>query len=204
MSARRLVALDATGDDGRVRAALARALSPRPERVYLFRDAARVAAGEIKGAQAAHDRHFIDQAARYLLEDRPAPAPARTSGSPLTDVCLAIGGGDGFIGLPQRACEVELLGSFVCMAVPTRDDVLADEIDNAHVWVVGGALEASIEMRGTRSIVVSPGDLCAGGAIACIELNGPAPLVMLMSVDGTVLETRLLDASKSTRMSVRG
>ena len=197
----RIVALDAADDDARTERALAVALARAPDRLFVFGGAARAAARIAARDLSQRDERFLDVAASFLLDpstsakvaDVPTRAKLRV---PLIEVAVAVGAG-AYEPLTSSARAIELLGAQLCIA--TADGPPApDEVDNAALWICGGATAYGVEHVRGRALI-SPAD-----AIVVIDA-GAEVRIQRVDAEGNVVESTALSVqAPQSRIQVRG
>lgn len=201
----RLAAVDArqTIDAARALQVLA---SLNASRVFLFGAAARAIALALDAEDRAARDRFLDENARFLLGNEGTARPRRAAPSPLVARAIAVVA-PGTPRLPLVASTdraVEMRGASLVMAVPRRDLLAKENLENASLWIVGGSLEREASVHGA-SVVVAPGPLDDGGAILVCEPEKNGFVVEHFAPDGTSQGRQsLTPVAQGPRLSVRG
>jgi hypothetical protein len=202
----RVLAFGGAIDERSARAALDLARAQRADRVLAFPSAGLdgILLAARREARTAADA-FLDDSARWLLDDgegRAQAPPARVTSFSTARLALVT---DAELQPAERrlahasALVIELLGSFILLAVPDLKRA-RDSLESAHVAVFGGP-EIVLEAGRGRALVC-PGDIARGGALVIVD-GPPDPRVSLWSLDGMVTEARTL-ALGSTKLTVQG
>jgi len=175
-------------------------------RVFLFGAAARALAAALDAEDRAARDRFLDESARFLLGSEGAARPRRNAPSPLLARAVAVVQ-PGTQALPLLATTdraVEMRGASLVMAVPRRDLLATENLENASLWIVGGATERELVVNGA-SVVVAPGPLDEGGAILVCEPEKSGFVVESLAKDGASLGRQsLAPVAQGPRFSVRG
>lgn len=199
----RIVAVDARTVSDEARRVVALALAQAPQRVLLFGATGDVAAEQIARELAQRDERFLDVAARWLLERGEGAPPTRAGLEvPLLEIGLAIRNDDRCRPLPASDRAIELVGANLCMAVPERSRVAADEWDNAALWIAGGEPTASVHDERGRPVVV-PGDAGGGAGPAVVDVTANEARVVLLDRDGVIAATRQVRLGSGARIMVK-
>jgi hypothetical protein len=201
----RLAVLESSVDDARTERAIAVALSTAPERLLLFGAAAHTARRLAARDVARRDERFLDVAAAWIL-DAPAGAagepPTRASlPVPLVEVAVAVTRDD-VTPLVASARVIELCSGHICMAVPDAPSLELEEIENAALWIAGGA-SASVESNKGRLVVV-PGDVIAGGSVVVMDTSAHDVKIARVDTAGAVVDARTCPLGGGSRMQVQG
>src|SRR5688572_5027608 len=150
----RLVAVDASRDDERTRRAVAVALAQAPRRLFLFRAASSAAAQAAERDLLRRDDRFLDVAASWLLDGGTGEPPSRARlPVPLLEVGVAVSDTD-VPPLPSTNRAIELFGAQLGMAVPDTSRLEGEEIENAVLWIAGGADTPSVDNNRGRLVIV--------------------------------------------------
>jgi hypothetical protein len=193
------LAADASDDTVAASVERARTWAADAGRVLLFSRAASVASRLHRAAGAAREGVWLDAAAHWLLSDDPSttPAPARPRADVFDERAVAVTSSRSEpLALPCTDRFLELVDGLLVMAVP--DDAGVDVVDNAHLWLVGGAPCAVEQRAGGRAIAR------VGGCVAVIDvLHGEARVAFHPVDQGGVQETTV-SLVPSAKMAVRG
>jgi hypothetical protein len=198
----RLVAVDASTDEERTRRALALALAQAPRRLFLFRAAADAAAAIAQRDLQRRDERFLDVAAAWLLDKGTGEPPSRARlPVPLLEVGMAICDRDA-APLPASSRAIELLGAHIGMALPDVALLDREEIENAALWIAGGAPDAAVDRTRGRLVVV-PGDVIAGGHVTVIDVASELR-VAFVDKDGDVIRSEVAPLPSQPSLTVQG
>lgn len=204
----KIVAVDASVDDAQSERALETALALSPARLFVFGAAARTAQRMAEAALAERDERFLDAAASWLLKGDGGAPPARRA-VPLADraralleVTVAVVAAE-LPPLSTTARGIELVGANICMAVPNLAAVASEELDNAAVWLGGGAALPAVELGKGRAML-APGDIQGTGGVLVVEVLPGELRIARLDGGGAVIESRSVPLAAGSRMHVRG
>jgi hypothetical protein len=192
MSAVRLLCIDVgDADDAAASQAVTRAVAMASEwdRLLCFGKAAVVAGRLERQERAERDGVWLDLAAQWLLANDPIGGPpTRPATGPLARRAAAIGRSGLDAGLlPVSERLVELVGTLLVMAVPSPKHI--DDVDNAHLWLVGGTADDAALSRskaGGRAVVG------VGGSVVGAVVEGSDVTISRWSLLGALVgRTRL-------------
>jgi hypothetical protein len=198
----RLVCVDLAGvaDEVVVDAiARARLLAEASGRILLFGDAAHVASLHHRKEREAREGVWLDGAARWLLRAEPVgnEGPQRPVADVFDERALAVvPRRSDPLALPATDRFLELADGLIVMGV--TDESALDVVDNAHLWLIGGAPFA-VETRGSGRALVR-----VGGAVVVVVVERGEAVVTAHALDGGPPVTHVLSLTPPTKMSVRG
>jgi hypothetical protein len=201
----RLVAVDARQgiDVGRVMQTLSGTAAVR---VFLFGAAARAIASHLEAEERERRDRFIDDTAQYLMSGEAGPRPQRGTLPAFVARLVAVVPTNGTVlpVVPSTDRAVEMRGTALAMALPRRDMLARENVENAALWLLGGSAQPEITMQGA-SIVLAPGPLDDGGVILVCEFTPQGTVVEQRSADGALLgKETITPATTGPRFSVRG
>jgi hypothetical protein len=170
------------------------------DRLLCFGRAAVVAARLERQERAERDGVWLDVSANWLLASDPVGLPpSRPAPGPLAEKALAIGRTGLDAGaLPVSERLVELVGILLIMAVPTAAHI--DDVDNAHLWLVGGApvsVDTARGRAGGRAVVG------VGGGIVGVAVVGAEATITPWTLHGEAGAPQTVPLGGASRMSVR-
>jgi hypothetical protein len=203
MSEARLLCIDVgDADTAAASQAVTRAVAMASEwdRLLCFGKAAVVAGGLERQERAERDGVWLDVAAHWLLANEPTSKPPdRPATGPLAQKAAAIGRSGLDAGLlPVSERLVELVGTLLVMAVPSLKHI--DDVDNAHLWLVGGVVDDAARARskaGGRAVVG------VSGAIVGAVIVGSDVTISRWSLQGVLHETHTIALGGANKFSVR-
>jgi hypothetical protein len=143
----------------------------------------------------------IDAAAEDLLAKSSDSLPRRAAPSAGEARALVVTACPALAFAPLRTLDrvVEMAGTTLLMAVPERAALEAEALENAVVWIAGGAEAAKLREQGGRALLC-PGDSCQGGTRLELHLEH----ARLVGAGGQVLEALRVDLKPRSRLSVQG
>jgi hypothetical protein len=201
----RLVAVDAqkTVDAPRVLQTVA---GLGATRVFLFGAAARTIAAHLCAEDESLRDRFLDDTAHYLMANETGPRPVRGTLAPFVSRLVAVVPPNGtplpVLSSTDRA--VEMRGTSLVMALPRRELLARENVENAALWLTGGAAEQEHSVQGA-SIVAAPGALDSGGVVLVVELTPQGTVIERRAIDGSVLSSEIVTpVAAGPRFSVRG
>jgi len=170
------------------------------DRLLCFGRAATVAGMLTKQERAEREGVWLDVAASWLLAtDSVVDPPSRPRPGPLESNAMAIGTpGLEAGGLAVSERLVELAGTWLVMAVPGKSAI--DAVDNAHVWLVGGApfaVDTEPGKANGRAVIA------VGGSITGVVVDGGEVRITSWDLGGTVVHQSTAAIGGSNRLSVR-
>ena len=177
------------------------AMSSSWDRLFCFGRAAVVAARLERQERAERDGVWLEVSANWLLAtDATTTPPSRPAPGPLALKATAIGRPGLDAGaLPVAERLIELVGTLLVMAVPSAKYV--DDVDNAHLWLVGGASAAHVDdgqgRIGGRAVVG------VGGGIIGVAIVGHEATVTSWPLAGDAVAPSTVRLGGANRMSVR-
>jgi hypothetical protein len=202
MRARMLCVDVGDADEGLAAHAVTRAIAMATswDRLLCFGRAAVVAAGLERQERAERDGVWLEVSARWLLaSDQTGPPPPRPAPGPLAEKAMAIGRPGLEAGaLPVSERFVELVGTLLVMAVPTPKHI--DDVDNAHLWLVGAepfSVDTARGRAGGRAVVG------VGGAIVGVVVVGAEATITPWTLTGEPGTPQTVPLGGANRMSVR-
>lgn len=176
------------------------AMSSSWDRLLCFGRAAVVAARLERQERAERDGVWLEVSANWLLSaDASAAPPSRPAPGPLALKAMAIGRPGLDAGaLPVSERFVELVGTLLVMAVPTAKHI--DDVDNAHLWLVGGApfsVDTGQGRVGGRAVVG------VGGGIVGVAVVGGEATITPWTLAGEAGATTTVPLGGASRLSIR-
>lgn len=176
------------------------AMSSSWDRLLCFGRAAVVAARLERQERAERDGVWLEVSANWLLApDAATPPPARPAPGPLALKATAIGRPGLDAGaLPVSERLVELIGTLLVMAVPMAKHI--DDVDNAHLWLVGGApfaVDTGQGRVGGRAVVG------VAGHIVGVAVTGAEATVSSWTLTGEPGQGSTVPLGGASRLSVR-
>jgi hypothetical protein len=195
------VDLPGTADDDAVVAAVerARGLAADDGRILLFAQAARLASRRHREARAQREGAWLDAAAEWLLDDGGAAGPPQRPQADVFDerAVAVVTSRTEALSLPATDRFLELVDGLLVMAVP--HDASVDAVDNAHLWLIGGAAFAVESRPGGRALVR------VGGAIVVAEVGRGEAVLTAHALGGDdAPATHVVSLVPSAKMAVRG
>lgn len=198
----KIVTVDVSGTDDEVAArAVAKGVAEAKDadRLLLFGHAAVVAARIGERERDEREGAWLDAAAAWLLEQNASTSPPpRPAAQPLAKATAVVSARADALALPRSDRVVEMAGTLLVMAVPSGDAV--DAVDNAHLWLVGGAAfgvaQQSGSSGGPRAVVT------VGDRVVVVEVKGGEAGVVEFTFDGARVD-HAIGLQVSSRMSVR-
>lgn len=178
------------------------AMSSSYDRLLCFGRAAVVAARLDKQERDEREGMWLDVAARWVLADGAAAAkqpPQRPQPGPLQSRALVVGKpGLDIGGLSTTERHLEIEGVLLMMAVPDRKAI--DAVDNAHLWLIGGAPFAIDRPASSQGRVV----VAVGASIVGVTLEKNEARIERRALGGGDVETSVALLGGSSKMSVQG
>jgi hypothetical protein len=177
------------------------AMSSSWDRLVCFGRAAVVAARLERQERAERDGMWLEVSAQWLLAtDATTGSPARPAPGPLALKATAIGRPGLDAGaLPVAERLIDLVGTLLVMAVPSAKYI--DDVDNAHLWLVGGAPSPHVDdgqgRIGGRAVVG------VGGGIVGVAIVGHEATVTSWTLTGEAGASSTVRLGGASRMSVR-
>jgi hypothetical protein len=197
----RLVCVDLPSTDDDVVAAAvdrARGLAAHDGRILLFAHAARLSSRRHREARTQREGAWLAASADWLLDDGDVGAPPVRPVADLFDerAVAVVTSRTEALSLPATDRFLELVEGLLVMAVPGEEGV--DAVDNAHLWLIGGASFAVESRPGGRGLVR------VGGRIVVVEIGRGEALVHAYPLAGGEAVTHVVALVPSAKMAVRG
>jgi hypothetical protein len=199
-----LLAVDGSRPDPALGDALEELLAKsRAQKVLAFGAAAISLRDRARAEREVAEERFFDDAAGWLLSSREGQPPRRGAGAGFAEKVTVVTreAAEDFAPLAVVDRAVELAGRVIVMALPGADDLEGETLENAAVWIVGGASEPRLQAEETR-LLLAPGPDAT--RVLSVRVDAEAVRAARLDLSGTIIDQAVLPLGAKTRMSVRG
>lgn len=204
MSRLRLLCIDVGSADHAVAvSAVSRAVAgvSGQDRLLCMGAAARLAGRMVREEREAREGRWLDDAANWLLAGPSTTEPPARPGSAALATQIVGIGRPGLDAGPLQVTErfVDLVGSLIVMVIGSAQQI--DDIDNAHLWLVGSphfAVDTSQGRSGGRAIVG------VGEGLVSVVIDGHDATITPRSLAGVDGPPIVVTLGGANRVSVRG
>lgn len=188
-----------TLDEASLDAAWKLVTSASADRVLLFATAARRATETSRAAVEQSEDAYLAAAAQFLLSEtntcEPPTRPVIARAERHVTV-VARPRPESFWPYAVTARFLEMAGTLLIMGVPDEAALEAEDLENAHLWIVGAG-PWGVEQVGSRA-VVRPGD-----AVVTIDVALADARITARRPDGSIIEQRTVSLQPLARLQVQ-